>query len=65
MDKYLARLLEAGEKVVVVEQVEDPKLAKGVVKREVVEIITPGTATIEGVAEINAPFIWPRSIRMI
>ncbi|SYZ73213.1 DNA mismatch repair protein MutS [Candidatus Zixiibacteriota bacterium] len=55
MDKYLARLLEAGEKVVVVEQVEDPKLAKGVVKREVVEIITPGTATIDGVADIASP----------
>ena len=50
-DKYLARLLAAGEKVVIVEQTEDPKLAKGVVKREVVEILTPGTATIEGVIE--------------
>ncbi|MEW5924254.1 MAG: DNA mismatch repair protein MutS, partial [Candidatus Zixiibacteriota bacterium] len=48
-DKYLARLLEAGEKVVIVEQTEDPRQAKGVVKREVVEILTPGTATIEGV----------------
>ncbi len=50
-DKYLARLLEAGEKVVIVEQVEDPKLAKGVVKRDVVEIITPGTATVESAYE--------------
>jgi len=50
-DKYLARLLEAGEKVVIVEQTEDPKQAKGVVKREVVEILTPGTATIEGVID--------------
>jgi len=48
-DKYLARLLEAGEKVVIVEQTEDPKQAKGVVKRDVVEVLTPGTATIEGV----------------
>jgi len=47
-DKYLARLIKAGEKVVVVEQVEDPKQAKGVVKRDVVEVITPGTSTIEG-----------------
>jgi DNA mismatch repair protein MutS len=54
-DKYLARLLSAGEKVVIVEQVEDPKLAKGVVKREVVEILTPGTATIEGVTEETTP----------
>ncbi len=50
-DKYLARLLAAGEKVVIVEQTEDPKLARGVVKREVVEILTPGTATVEGVVE--------------
>ncbi|HOP06878.1 MAG TPA: DNA mismatch repair protein MutS [candidate division Zixibacteria bacterium] len=48
-DKYLARLLEKGEKVVVVEQVEDPRTAKGIVKRDIVEILTPGTATIDGV----------------
>ena len=46
-DRYLAKLLAAGEKVVVVEQVEDPRQAKGLVKREVVEILTPGTATID------------------
>ncbi len=46
-DRYLAKLLEAGEKVVIVEQVEDPKSAKGLVKREIVEILTPGTATVE------------------
>lgn len=50
-DKYLARLLAAGEKVVIVEQVEDPRQAKGVVKRDVVEILTPGTATIEGTVD--------------
>ena len=52
-DKYLARLLEAGEKVVIVEQVEDPKLAKGVVKRDVVEIITPGTSTVDSAYEAS------------
>jgi DNA mismatch repair protein MutS len=46
-DRYLARLLAAGERVVVVEQVEDPKTAKGLVKRDIVEILTPGTATID------------------
>ena len=46
-DKYLARLLKHGEKVVIVEQVEDPRKAKGLVKREIVEILTPGTATID------------------
>ncbi len=55
LEKYLPRLLAAGEKVVVVEQVEDPKLAKGVVKREVVEILTPGTSTIEGITGDTTP----------
>lgn len=54
-DKYLAKLLSSGEKVVVVEQVEDPKTAKGIVKREVVEILTAGTATIDSVEEAQAP----------
>src|SRR6266545_958307 len=38
---YIARLIEAGEKVAICEQVEDPKTAKGIVKREVVKVITP------------------------
>jgi DNA mismatch repair protein MutS len=45
LEKYLGRLIEAGKKVVICEQTEDPKLAKGLVKREVVEVITPGTYT--------------------
>lgn len=47
VDKYLPRLIEAGKKVVICEQVEDPKEAKGIVKRDVVEIVTPGTTTTE------------------
>jgi len=43
LDKYLARLVEAGKKVVICEQTENPKLARGLVRREVVEIVTPGT----------------------
>lgn len=39
---YIARLIEAGEKVAICEQVEDPKLAKGIVKRQVVKVVTPG-----------------------
>ncbi|MFQ6002960.1 MAG: DNA mismatch repair protein MutS [Candidatus Zixiibacteriota bacterium] len=50
-DRYLAKLLRAGKKVVVCEQVEDPKFAKGIVKRDVVEVITPGTVTVDGVIE--------------
>ncbi|MFC5700011.1 DNA mismatch repair protein MutS [Cohnella faecalis] len=40
---YIARLIEKGYKVAVCEQVEDPKATKGVVKREIVRIVTPGT----------------------
>jgi DNA mismatch repair protein MutS len=50
-EKYLSQLLKAGKKVVVCEQMEDPRLAKGIVERDVVEIITPGTVTIDGVVE--------------
>jgi DNA mismatch repair protein MutS len=39
---YLARLVDAGYKVAICEQVEDPKSAKGIVKREVVRVVTPG-----------------------
>ncbi len=42
LDTYLDKLVKAGLKIVIVEQMEDPKLAKGLVKREIVEIITPG-----------------------
>ncbi|HOC96015.1 MAG TPA: DNA mismatch repair protein MutS, partial [Candidatus Cloacimonadota bacterium] len=43
LDQYLDKLIKAGFKVAICEQVEDPKKAVGLVKREVVEIITPGT----------------------
>ena len=43
LQSYLPRVLEAGIKVAIAEQVEDPKLAKGLVKREITQIITPGT----------------------
>lgn len=42
-DVYLARLVEKGYKVAICEQTEDPALAKGLVKREVVRLLTPGT----------------------
>ncbi|MCD6588086.1 MAG: DNA mismatch repair protein MutS [Candidatus Fermentibacteraceae bacterium] len=43
LDGYLTRLIRAGCRVAVCEQTEDPKMAKGLVKRDVVEIVTPGT----------------------
>ncbi|HOD85451.1 MAG TPA: DNA mismatch repair protein MutS [Methanoculleus sp.] len=42
-DGYIARLVSKGYKVVICDQVEDPKTAKGIVKREVTRVITPGT----------------------
>lgn len=43
VDTYLTRLVENGHKVAVCEQMEDPRTAKGIVRREVVRIVTPGT----------------------
>ena len=43
VDNYLNRLVQKGYKVAIAEQMEDPKLTKGLVKREVVRIVTPGT----------------------
>ena len=44
---YIAKLIERGYKVAICEQVEDPKLAKGIVKREVIRVVTPGTVVDE------------------
>jgi len=44
-ENYIARLIEKNYKVAICEQVEDPALAKGIVRREIVKIITPGTVT--------------------
>ena len=47
-EEYINRLVQSGQKVAVCEQVEDPRTAKGIVKREVVEVITPGTIMAPG-----------------
>ncbi len=52
-DKYLSKLLRSGFKVAICEQVEDPKLAKGLVKRDVIEVMTPGTITVEDASEFT------------
>jgi DNA mismatch repair protein MutS len=51
LDAYLPKLIESGNKVAICEQVEDPKLAKTVVKREVIEVVTPGTTLSEKILE--------------
>ena len=54
LESYLGKLVRAGFKVAISEQVEDPKQAKGVVKREIVRIITPGTLTDDALLEARA-----------
>jgi DNA mismatch repair protein MutS len=51
VNNYISKLLNNGFKVAICEQVEDPKLAKGVVKREVVRVITPGTIIEENLLD--------------
>lgn len=53
VQQYLERLMEQGFRVAICEQLEDPKVAKGLVKRDVVRVVTPGTWIREGVAETN------------
>src|SRR6186713_1023084 len=54
-DGYIARLVRKGFRVAVVEQVEDPKKAKGLVRREVVRVVSPGTLTDAGYLEAREP----------
>ncbi|RMF78756.1 MAG: DNA mismatch repair protein MutS, partial [Planctomycetota bacterium] len=57
LEGYLARLVNAGYKVAISEQVEDPKQAKGVVERAIVRIVTPGTLTDDGLLDQTRPNI--------
>jgi DNA mismatch repair protein MutS len=51
LDRYLPRLLQAGHRVAVCDQVEDPATAKGLVRREVTRVLTPGTITEDGLLD--------------
>lgn len=51
VDGYIAKLIKKGYRIAICEQIEDPKLAKGIVKRKVIKIITPGTAINEQLLE--------------
>ena len=53
LEQYLYKLLKAGYRVAICEQVEDPKESKGIVKREVVEVISPGTTISENFLDNN------------
>ena len=51
---YLAKLIRAGKTAALVDQAEDPKLAKGLVRREITRIVTPGTVTEDGLLDETA-----------
>lgn len=51
IETYLARLVRAGRSVAIAEQMEDPKTAKGLVRRDIVRVVTPGTALEPGLLE--------------
>ena len=62
-DAYIARLIAKGYKVAICEQTEDPALAKGLVKRDIIRVITPGTsstahASTTGAATSSAASFW-------
>ncbi len=51
LDTYLAKLIRAGKTAALCEQVEDPKTAKGIVRRDITRIVTPGTVTEDGLLD--------------
>src|SRR6478735_2811216 len=54
LDTYLHKLVKAGHRVAICDQLEDPKLAKGIVKRGVTEMVTPGVAINDKLLEHNS-----------
>ena len=54
LDNYLPKLVKAGYRVAVCEQLEDPKMARGIVKRDVVEVVTPGVAMNEKLLDASS-----------
>jgi DNA mismatch repair protein MutS len=54
LDTYLHKLVRAGHRVAICDQLEDPKTVKGIVKRGVTEMVTPGTATNDKLLELGA-----------
>src|ERR1039458_8527000 len=53
VDGYLAKLIKAGRKVAICDQLEDPGAAKGIVRRDVTRIVTPGTVLEDNILESN------------
>ena len=59
-ESYVARLIKKGYKVAICEQMEDPATAKGLVKRDIVRVITPGTVVENSMLETSSPLISKR-----
>src|SRR5213592_1607813 len=55
LEGYLRKLLQTGHRVAICDQVEDPALAKGLVRREVTRVVTPGTITEDNLLNPRAP----------
>src|SRR5258708_28235396 len=55
IDGYITRLVRKGFRVAICDQVEDPRKAKGIVKREVVRVVSPGTLTDAGYLDAREP----------
>src|SRR3954471_4110990 len=64
LENHLRKLLRAGHRVAICDQVEDPALAKGLVRREVTRVVTPGTVTEDNLLEPrranHLAAVWPR-----
>lgn len=56
-DGYIAKLIRQGMRVAICEQVEEPSAAKGIVRREIVRIVTPGTATESNIVERDSCYL--------
>lgn len=56
-ETYLGKLVAAGERVAICEQLQDPKEAKGIVERGVIRVVTPGVLIDEGILDENANYI--------
>ena len=56
-DGYITKLIKSGFRVAICEQTEDPAQAKGLVRREIVRIVTPGTATESGIVERESCYL--------
>src|SRR6266550_3673386 len=62
-DSYIAKLIRHGLRVAICDQVEDPAAAKGLVRREIVRIVTPGTATESSIVERESCYLLALSPR--